>query len=152
MSDAKPKFLSYLASKLQRPVLWGAKGYAKLDNVVVSDCFDCSGIVTCAIRYATGVDLTIDHNAQKLADETPYTEAPQPGDLCFYGKDWAHVIHVAVYMEGAKCLTASGATSSITNILDALKARHHISLEPVVKYRSDFLGIHTNKFIQEHVQ
>lgn len=152
MIENKTKFISYLASKLQRPVLWGSKGYAKVDNVVVSDVFDCSGLVTCAIRAATGVDLTIDHNAQKLSDETPYTNTPQAGDLCFYGKDWGHVIHVAVYMEGGKCLTASGATSSITNLIDALKARHHISLEPVVRYRTDFLGIHTNTYIKDSIQ
>lgn len=149
-SDLRTRFIAYLFSKLNRPVLWGAKGTAKLDNVTVEGVFDCSGLVTCALYNAgAGVDLRESHNAQKLADLTEPTNNPVEGDLVFYGKDWRNVVHVAVYMAGAKCLTASGATPTLPDIVSALKARAHVEIRPVLKYRTDYLGTHVNKWIQE---
>lgn len=148
MTDLRTRFIAYLYSKLNRPVLWGAKGTAKLDNVVVEGVFDCSGLVTCGLYNAgAGVDLRATHRSQHLYDATKPTDNPVEGDLVFYGK--GKVEHVGVWLPGGKVLTASGATPSVPDILAALKARAHVEIRPVLKYRTDFIAVHTNKWLSE---
>lgn len=147
MNDAKAKFLAYVTSKLMRPVLMGAKGYAKVDDVVIDGVHDCSGLVTCAIRAATGTDITITHKAQQLANATPLTDKPEKGDLVFYGSDWEHVSHVSVWMDADKVISASGATFKIKSLIDALRFRNKVALEPI-RYHPGFLGIHKNTYIE----
>lgn len=141
------KFLDYLKSKLARPVLMAARGTAKVRDVVVSDVFDCSGLVTSAIFGAGGADLRPTHRAQTLADESVETQNPQEGDLVFYGSDWQSVIHVAVWLSGGRVLSANGATHTITDLTEAINQNHRIEIEPSVHFRKDFLGIKTNKWI-----
>lgn len=147
LPDKQIRFMSYLRSKLGRPVLWDMKGEAKYDNVIISDVFDCSGLVTCALYNAGCGDMRQTHNAQKLANETQATENPVEGDLVFYGQGTNRVIHVGVWLPGGQCLTGSGASKQVATILDAIRARHCVEIRPVLKYRLDFLNIHSNKWI-----
>lgn len=148
LPDPRSRFLQFIRSKLGRPVLWGAKGEAAFDNVVIESVFDCSGLVTCALFHAGCGDMRTTHNAQKLSDITETTLRPQEADLVFYGPNWKDVKHVAVWLSGAQCLTASGATPQISSILDAIKGRHVVEVRPVVRYRSDYLGVKKNKWLE----
>lgn len=140
---ARSRFVQLALSKLGSTVLWGAQGPRE---------FDCSGLVMWALE-GVGVHLK-DHNAQMLADETPNLATapgatPLAGDLCFYGSDWGHVTHVAIWLLGG-VLSADGATSRVTSLATArANPRARVRLHASPQYRDDFLGVHRNRFVDD---
>ncbi len=135
--SARDEFVKHALSKLGSQVLWNADG---------PQVFDCSGLVCWALLESGGPDLRATHNAQKLSDETPSlatfdAAVPLPGDLAFYGRDSGHVTHVAIWMPGAECLSADGATSRVTDLTKVSK-NAIVRLHGGVAFRGDFLGVH----------
>lgn len=151
MADSQKRidFVEYCRSKIGKLVMWGAKGFATFHKLRIEDVFDCSGLVTCGIKHVTGQDFRLTYSSQILANVTPPTLYPQHGDLIFYGKSWREVIHVAVWMNGGGCITASGASQKIDNLVDAVRCQRLVEVRKVARYRSDFLGVHKNIFLED---
>ena len=116
----------------------------QLGNVVVWGKLDCSETIAIGERAAGLPDRRATHRAQTYADENPdEAKPPKPGDLGFFGKDWAHVIHVVTLTADGHVLSADGATSRITTYEEAEKnPAARVRLHPdVAWYRSaPFLG------------
>ncbi len=147
MSIARGRFCQIALSKIGNTVLWAQRG---------PDVFDCSGLVAWALRGVGGLDRRATHNAQMMADETPDLRTaigplePLPGDLCFYGRDAAHVIHVAIWLAGDKVLSADGATSRVLDLKSALaNPTARVRLHDSPKFRRDFLGTHRNRYLDD---
>lgn len=138
---ARDKFIAYCEAQLDKPALWGAKG---------DDAFDCSGLVTCAIRFAGGPDMRHTHNANSLAKETRRLqpdEKPVPGDLIFFDADQNGVNeHVGVVRNDTTSIDASGATSSATSLEQALALNARVRLHPGHAYRKG-ARIHRNTYL-----
>lgn len=137
---ARARFCQLALSKLGATVLWAANG---------PDTFDCSGLVLWAMN-AAGAKLP-DQRAQDLSDKTRLLsgdEGPVPGDLCFYGQDYSHVIHVAVWLAGGRVLSADGATSRVTDKRAAeANPASRVRLHDTPVFRRDYLGCHRNTLI-----
>ena len=142
MSIARGRFCQLALSKLGATVLWAANG---------PDVFDCSGLVLWALN-GVGAKLS-DRRAQDLADATPNLAthpgaAPLPGDLVFYGPNFAHVEHVAIWLAGGKVLSADGATSRVTALKSAqANPSARVRLHDSTGYRRDGLGVHRNSYL-----
>jgi hypothetical protein len=90
-------------------------------RVVLMGSLDCSELVAIG-REAVGVakNEKATHTAQRYADEhLEGVDIPRAGDLGFYGKDWQHVIHVIVAIDGRHCVSADGATRRIKSLAEA---------------------------------
>ncbi len=111
---------------LGAPYVWKGKGWFLwsptrfIPHAFGSPVFDCSGLVTVALREAGGPDFTGTHNAQAMFDQFP--AAPDPtarGVLRFYGTSPRNVTHVAICMGpvGGKVevLEAAGGDSRTTS-------------------------------------
>ena len=122
--------LGYLGA----PYVWKGKGWFLwsptrfVPHAFGSPVFDCSGLVTVALREAGGPDLTGTHNAQAMFDQFPVASDPAArGVLRFYGQrvmgskptTVPHVTHVAICMGpvGGKVevLEAAGGDSRTTS-------------------------------------
>lgn len=127
----------------------------KKGAVVCWALLDCSELVAIALIAAGGKNTTATHRAQTFADETPHLATmpgatPLPGDLHFYGSDWAHVIHVAIELPGGKVLSADGATSKVTDPkLAAANKNARVREHTTPNYRGDYLGCHRNTLVDE---
>ena len=143
-------FLLWALEQLGKPTLMSAKGDYYVDHasgqvmrVAQDSIFDCSGLVTAALRVATAADRRATHNAQVLFGVTAPVEVPEIGDLGFYGADAAHVSHVVIALAGGHLLSADGACATITTPGAAQADPHcRVRVHHSVAYRSDvpFLG------------
>ena len=141
MTGARHGFVVYALDQLGKPALWGAKG---------PDAFDCSGLVTSGIRAVGGPDLRNCDNAQCLFNDTMPLSSPEmalPGDLLFFGPSQEHVAHVAIVLAGGRSIDAAGATSTTTDIHDAVKAGASVRTHANYYYRSNLLGAHRNHWL-----
>jgi cell wall-associated NlpC family hydrolase len=119
------------------PYIWGGK-----DPAIGLDCsghttisLSAAGIIPDAHRYS--------HNSQNLSDDFPAVVGPAPGVLAFYGRDWAHVIHVVICVDRfGKVISASNGGSKTTSRLIALSSMPPATVRywPRADYRRDFLG------------
>lgn len=136
-------FLKVVTAQIDKPVVWAQRG---------PDAFDCSGLVTWAMKRAGGPDLTQTDNAQMLHDKTrelgaSQTEQPLPGDLAFYGvyekmadlsELKVHIVHVAVVDEFGGVISADGATPSVRSIAQAMANPHNrVRRHTIIRYRKD---------------
>ncbi len=144
MSAIRSRFCQLALSKLGATVLWNSDG---------PSLFDCSGLICWSLLGVGGRDLRATHRAQTMADETPDLatfdgEEPQPGDLCFYGRTPAEVIHVGIWLAGGRVLSADGATSRVRDIR-AAKANPaaRVRLHPGPQFRRDYLAVHRNSYL-----
>ena len=116
----------------------------QLGNVVVWGVLDCSELIAIGEKAAGLPDRRATHRAQTYAAENPEAaEPPKPGDLGFFGRDWAHVIHVVTLTADGHVLSADGATSATKDYETAEKnPSARVRLHPdVTWYRSaQFLG------------
>ncbi len=142
---ARALFVQLAKEQLGKPVLWAQRG---------PEAFDCSGLVTWLLEQVGGAKLRATHNAQKLHDQTPALETfPEatgalPGDLCLYGPDAGHIIHVTIWLEGGACISADGATSRQLLMSEALKnPLARVCRHDSLKYRRDFRSVHRNTWL-----
>jgi murein DD-endopeptidase len=130
-------FLDLCRAQLGKPYVWGAKG---------PDAFDCSGLVTWALKECGGPDWRAFHNAQRLWDVLDVTHSPRAGDLAFYGKSPERVSHVTVCLGDVGCgvLGACGGDRTTTSVEIAKKRGAAVKKKRSHLYRSDFLGFRKN--------
>ena len=153
------QFCQWALQQLDATVLMSAKGdfwvdpRGQVQRLGIGDqpVFDCSGLVTCAIRAVIGKDHRDTHNAQRLWDEMPAVTEPEPGDLGFFGSDAKNVIHVVISLSGGHVLSADGATRAVSTLAGArargAKVRVHQRVE---FYRSaPFLGWKRNTYLDK---
>lgn len=137
--NARDKFIAYVQAQLDKPCLWGAKG---------DDAFDCSGLVTCGIKFAGGPDWRHTHNANRLGDETRELvagEDPLPGDLIFFDADGDSLDeHVGIVLNETTAIDAAGARSSVHTLAEALALHARVRLHDRHDYRKGFRAIHRN--------
>jgi cell wall-associated NlpC family hydrolase len=144
-------FLGWCREQLGATVLWAAKG---------PKAFDCSGFVTCGLRYLGGPDWTLTHNTDRLWAELEPAEEEhvQPGDFAFWyapdptpmqvaagadprpAAERGDVEHVAVMASDGKVITADGATHRITDLEAAFAAGARVRVRDSVHYRPRFAG------------
>ena len=144
---ARQRFVQWALDQVGRPALWGAKGIDPRSGQVA---FDCSGLVTRALKEVGGPDLTLVDNAQHLFNETlplPSSMEALPGDLLFFGMTPETVVHVGIVLAGGHALDAAGATSSITDIHEAVRAGATVRTHSSLQYRSHLLGAHRNHWV-----
>lgn len=140
--NARAKFIAFAEAQLDKPCLWGAKG---------DDAFDCSGLVTCGIKFAGGPDWRHTHNANRLAKETRpllTEERPVPGDLIFFDAEKDGVDeHVGIVLNATTAIDAAGARSSVYSLEEALKLHARVRLHEGHCYRKSFRAIHRNTIL-----
>lgn len=107
-----------------RPYIWGGDGSGKCDGG-----FDCSGLVLeCLTAFGLydGHDTTA-QGLYKALCSNGWMGVPRhletDGDVLFFGKDRAHITHVAIAIDsdlmveagggGAKCKTAATSTGMV---------------------------------------
>lgn len=139
--SARAKFLDYVLSQVDKPCLWGAKG---------DDAFDCSGLITCGILAAGGPDLRRTHNANKLGKETRpllAVERPLPGDLILFDADEDGADeHIGAVVDAQTAIDASGATSKVTNIREAIERMARVRIWKGHNYRKGG-RLHRNTYL-----
>ena len=126
------KFKRLALEQEGKPYIWGAKG---------GTCFDCSGLVTWAIREAGGPDWRMDHNCRALWKKLERTGTPQGDEvaLVFYGPPNAPN-HVMLALGDGRVFGACGGNRDTVNLLTAARMGAKVRYRPVANYRHDLLG------------
>lgn len=156
LSASVRTFVAWGLSVAGAPYIWAGKGHQLLtrDGKVVNTAdqfgretpfvFDCSGLVTWALRTAGGPELRFTHTAQMLwnMSESPAGK-PVLGRLRFYGKGEADITHVSILLAHepgfpALILDASGGGPATLTPLDALAADAKVWVH--YEARRDFVG------------
>jgi len=137
-------FVKLAIDQLGFPVMWGGKGPA---------VFDCSGLVTFLLWRIGGPDLRQIDNAQALYNHTrelapKTTDAPVPGDLCFFGGGPESIEHVAIWLAGGNVISADGATRHITDLAAARAAGARVRLHSSIDFRQDTPFRVVHRFVQ----
>lgn len=127
------KFLECALAQEGKWYIWDSKGPA---------FFDCSGLVTFAVKLAGGPDFRANYNSQKLWNELEPLDMVQPGQvaLALYGADEHHVEHVMVVTGDGRVFGACGGRKSTTTLDEAKALNARVQYRPNAHYRSDFLG------------
>lgn len=114
------KFLAAALKEEGTPYIWAGKGDAVVTPKGLrphgwsGHVFDCSGLVTWALKEAGWFDLRASHNANVLMHELKPTEGePNAGDLCFYGIG-DHATHVEILTEDGRKFGAIGGHKGTT--------------------------------------
>lgn len=106
--------------------------------------FDCSGLVTTAIKAAGGPDLRATHSAQTMFDQFPIAdEFDGAGVLRFYGPSRLHVSHVAICLgrnERGQVLVVEAAGGDETTTTPLSAQQRGAKVRQGVELRRDFLG------------
>lgn len=125
-------FLNFVRSKEGCSYIFGRKG---------PNTFDCSGLVTWAIKQAGGPDWRFTHNAQGLADVLQPVDRLAVGEvlLAFYGYSWDHVDHVMVLVPDGRVFGACGGDHTTTTPEKALEQGACVQYRP----RADYSRGHT---------
>lgn len=118
-----------------KPYIWAGRGdYVLRDGKKVPTSavgvdgglvFDCSGLVTAAIKAADGVDLTLNWNADRLWRQLPNADELTNDDdddyrLRFYGPKNGPATHVAIALGNGLIIEAAGGDSKTLTYKDAL--------------------------------
>ncbi len=115
-----------------------------LGEVVFWGDLDCSDLVARGEIAAGLPDRRGSHTAQRYAFlNREDVKEPELGDLCFFGRSWAEVVHVAVSSFGGQVLSADGATHAVQDRTTAAINPHaRVRLHPdTTWYRgAPFLG------------
>ena len=136
--------------KVGTPYIWAGKGdYCVRDGRVLrmpemgcDEAFDCSGLVTWAVREAGGPDLRATWGAARMWQELPDLdeEAGEDDDwfaLALYGTK-QRATHVALELGRGLLLDASGGDSATLTLKDALNANAFVRVH--LDTRKDLLG------------
>lgn len=103
----------YAQKFIGRPYIWGGDGSGKC-----AGGFDCSGLVLECLQ-AFGILPSGDMTAQGIYDilyrQLGWHNAPKnkegSDDILFFGKDTAHITHVAIAISGGLMIEAGGGGS-----------------------------------------
>jgi len=127
------------------PYLWQGKGYdvwtpnGLKTNGLGLAAFDCSGLVTSALRDANGPDWRATHNAKSLWDVLAGCEnANSFGCLRFYGVSSGRPTHVALALGNDLVLEAGGGDQTTTSL--EIARRQGARVRVVFDGRRDLLG------------
>lgn len=130
MSSKRLAFLDEALRKEGSPYVWCGDG---------PTYFDCSGLVCWCLLQVGGPDWRSKHNSHSLWNTLPETDAPRPGDLCFYGRP-AHPTHVMIWWGDGRVYGACGGNSDVTSPELAQARGARVRFRQAVGYRPDFLG------------
>lgn len=142
--DPVKVFLGYLELQEGAPYIWGGRGETVWTEKGLHrhahgcNVFDCSGLITRALKEAGGKDWRATHNADVLWRELEPVEKPEPGDLVFYGS-LGRATHVEAVMPDGRYFGAlnGGPHTLVANPSNA-RVRYR------VKDRPDRLGFRCN--------
>lgn len=138
MSDARIQMHDWLVQQEWLPYVYDAKGECHADPAGKQvACYDCSGLVTCALFHAGGPDWRKTHGAAGLFDALEHVEEPLPMDIAAYGAP-GHVDHVMVVWGDGRVYGASGGNSYTTSVELALARKACVHFKDSVAYRPDF--------------
>ncbi|WP_141326098.1 NlpC/P60 family protein [Myxococcus sp. AB025B] len=137
-------FLVAVLSQMHAPYRWGGKG--ERDSVTSQRVFDCSGLVTWALREVGGPDWRNTHNTDALLAQcipVPRVEELLPGDLVLYHGKGAPLDaeHVMVHVGGGVVVGASGGGSTTLTLADAEKSNACVKVFGSLDYRARRMGM-----------
>lgn len=129
ISDFKQVMLSYL----HQTYIFGG------DDPIAG--FDCSGLVIELLKIL-GKAPSYDTTAQGLYEfltKTAHDDKRETGAMCFYGKSFKEITHIAIHFDETTVLEAGGGGSSTVSEAAAIKQNAYIRLRPY-NARKDYLG------------
>ncbi|GHG79750.1 NlpC/P60 family protein [Comamonas sp. JC664] len=132
-------FLNLVLSQMHAPYRWNGKG--ERDRDTGQRVFDCSGLVTWALREVGGPDWRGTHNTGRLWAECSRLvlgDVLLPGDLVLYHRlgDPTKPEHVMVVVGVGVVVGASGGGPSTLTLADAAKADARVKSYARLDYRS----------------
>ncbi len=129
-----------------------SNGYSGKDlkTALYPRVYDCSGLVTCSLFDASGIDRRATWNAMRLMKSCAAVTDPKPGDLCFYGSSLSQISHVMIYvgatekrpkgiLQTVRCFGSSGGDRRTITPTIALSMGAKVRGYTSHKYRPDFL-------------
>jgi len=125
-------------SQLGKPYIWAGRGdfvvsAGKQVHPATLGCpefaFDCAGLVGWAAWRSGAQDLRGWWGAQHLATALPPRQPGEPFELAFYGRDMAHVTHVAIHLGGGLVLEAAGGDATTLTYADALRRAARVRID-----------------------
>ncbi|QSQ17221.1 NlpC/P60 family protein [Myxococcus landrumensis] len=138
----RARFLAYVLAHMGAPYRWAAKG--ECDTRTGQHLFDCSGLVTAALRHVGGQDLRATHNTDRIwADFKPVSaDELLPGDIVLYHRRGAPMDaeHVMVHVGAGVVVGASGGGSSTLTLEDAERAGARVKAFATFHYRQGLMG------------
>ncbi|NVJ03095.1 C40 family peptidase [Myxococcus sp. AM009] len=138
-TSQRARFLALVLQQMNSPYRWNGKG--ETDVTTGQRVFDCSGLVTWALREVGGPDWRATHNTDLLwtdCAKVPAASELLPGDLVLYhslGKP-ADPEHVMVYVGAGVVVGASGGGPSTRTLADAAKADARVKTFAHLDYRA----------------
>lgn len=142
MPSQRAAFLALVLSQMHAPYRWNAKGTR--DATTGQRLFDCSGLVTWALREVGGPDWRATHNTDRLWAECVPVDfaALLPGDLVLYHRAGApeDAEHVMVHVGGGVVVGASGGGRATLTLADAQLHDAKVKAFPRLDYRADLMG------------
>lgn len=148
----------FALSHIGDPYVWRAKGnccWSAAGPVPLPDgygtCWDCSGLVLGAFRFADGRDWTQTHSANTLFHGLPPVDMPRLGTLALYGRHGTAggadtATHVMVHVAAGIVVGSSGGLETTDSPAAARKRfletgiKCEVTTFADVLYRKDFLG------------
>lgn len=139
-------FLGYLqtAADVRAPYIWQGKADMMWTpeglrrHAHGMDVYDCSGLITCALKAAGGPDYRATHSADTMWREFAPTNKPEAGDLVFYGT-MGKATHIeAVTVSGAYIGAMNGGPHVVVPNPEAARVRLR------TRAREDLIGFRAN--------
>jgi cell wall-associated NlpC family hydrolase len=143
VTSQRAAFLALVLSQMHAPYRWNAKGTR--DATTGQRLFDCSGLVTWALREVGGPDWRATHNTDRLwAACAPLLPAGEllPGDLVLYHRAGApeDAEHVMVHVGGGVVVGASGGGRATLTLADAMQHDAKVKAYAHLDYRTGRMG------------
>ncbi|QDE90146.1 hydrolase [Myxococcus xanthus] len=140
-SSQRAAFLSLVLSQMHAPYRWGGKG--ERDPSTGQRVFDCSGLVTWALREVGGPDWRATHHTGRLWTECARLKLGDlvlPGDLVMYHRlgeptKPEHVMVVVGYAVGV-VVGASGGDRKTLTLADAARDDARVKAFSSLDYRA----------------
>lgn len=129
-------FLGFLETADGAPYVWGGRadrlwspqGLRRHEFGV--DVFDCSGLVTCALKAAGGPDWRATHAADTMFKALEPVTKPEPGDLVFYGMGGTATHVEAVMSDGRYFGAIGGSRRSVIPRPERARVRYRVVARP----------------------
>ncbi|QSQ19307.1 C40 family peptidase [Pyxidicoccus parkwayensis] len=148
-TSQRAAFLALVLQQMHAPYRWNAKGTR--DATTGQRLFDCSGLVTWALREVGGPDWRATHNTDRLWAECRPVDFAEllPGDLVLYHRAGApeDAEHVMVHVGGGVVVGASGGGRATQTLADAQLHDAKVKAFPHFAYRADVMGFRRLPFM-----